>query len=783
MAKKKKASKGMPAIKIGGVSLADINFKQFLIQKGEKIALSIALIITTLLIALGLVVKCLALTSPDTTAAQLDAATAEAQEALAKADPPKQEGEVPPWLAKATDLQPTDYSSLDIGSEFFSKVAQDDKKWRLPEILQPNEFDAAVVRVGVPSYYFSSDLKTLYMRVRKDKSITVDTQPMVANLKTAATKKSFASGLPPGIAALLQQIKEARLKQQTIAQQAPAHPAAATSAEPQFDLKPFDLATGIKIEAEPAKVVHPYTMAIISGAFPYKEQLEKFRKALHYSSVTEMLTDRTKFPFVEFLGLNVQRRTLSLDGKELSGWQTLDIEAPYKSMRFLSVGVMPEDQEWMKHGVIVTQIPANRLLQRLPKPATVKPPEQRGAARAVEEESPYPKPNLPSLTAALEAMQKTDNDNVATSTAPPSRFDQGKFNPDDEGLSPDVRTQAPGETAPTPPPAPQTSGAGDQGDGEGGMMGGIRRGRMGGNRAPSNLQGGQEALLPDHCLFRFLDLTVEPGRAYEYRVQIRMANPAYGRKDLAVSEPITIPREITADGFTPVTTKVDGKDVPIQVRVDDDIQIYAVNEKPDPLLGAGAGSDSRTGTPDEAPVQIHRWLDTVPMKPNDPDSKEVTVGEWVITERNWVRRGDYIGRLRDSPVPWWDPALDDFILINQTPARVNQRVRKGIPIDFNSEAVLVDFEGSGKTEEQVGDKRIKLETPLPVEALVLNKDGHLVVHNQLTDADDPQRVKRVSAWKKKLVDIASKRKGTGQAGQGGQPGNKGGDGGGGNKGP
>jgi hypothetical protein len=306
---------------------------------------------------------------------------------------------------------------------------------------------------------------------------------------------------------------------------------------------------------------------------------------------------------------------------------------------------------------------------------------------------------------------------------------------------------------------------------------------VGSSRAPSNLQSTQEALLPEHCLFRFLDLAVEPGRAYEYRVQVRMANPAYVRKDLAVSEPITRDREITAGSFTPVTTKVNGKEVPLQVRVEEDTQIYAVNEKPDPLLGAAPGSDSRTATPDEAPVQIHRWLDTVPLNPNDPNSRDITVGEWVITERNWVHRGDYIGKLRDTPVPWWDPALDDFTLINQTQARINQRIRKGIPIDFNSEAVLVDFEGSGKTEEQVGDKRIKLDTPLPVEALVLNKDGHLVVHNQVADTEDPQRVKRVGAWKKKLVEIASKRSGMRQGAPGQQAPGKGDKGGGGNGGP
>src|ERR1700727_2128793 len=109
MAKKKKA-KGMPNIKIGGVSLKDIKFKDFFIQKGEKIALFIALGITSLMIVMGLVVKGLALTSPQTVADRLDALAEAAKDALQKANPKDEDGKVPEWLAKASDLRRTDSS-------------------------------------------------------------------------------------------------------------------------------------------------------------------------------------------------------------------------------------------------------------------------------------------------------------------------------------------------------------------------------------------------------------------------------------------------------------------------------------------------------------------------------------------------------------------------------------------------------------------------------------------------------------------------------------------------
>ncbi len=39
--------------------------------------------------------------------------------------------------------------------------------------------------------------------------------------------------------------------------------------------------------------------------------------------------------------------------------------------------------------------------------------------------------------------------------------------------------------------------------------------------------------VPDACLIRIFDDTIEEGRTYEYRLQVRMANPNYGRPDAA----------------------------------------------------------------------------------------------------------------------------------------------------------------------------------------------------------------------------------------------------------
>jgi hypothetical protein len=44
------------------------------------------------------------------------------------------------------------------------------------------------------------------------------------------------------------------------------------------------------------------------------------------------------------------------------------------------------------------------------------------------------------------------------------------------------------------------------------------------------------AFVPDHCLLRVIDVTVQPGKVYPYRLRVRMANPNYGRQDVAAPE-------------------------------------------------------------------------------------------------------------------------------------------------------------------------------------------------------------------------------------------------------
>ena len=58
-------------------------------------------------------------------------------------------------------------------------------------------------------------------------------------------------------------------------------------------------------------------------------------------------------------------------------------------------------------------------------------------------------------------------------------------------------------------------------------------------------------------------------------------------------------------------------------------------------------------------MQVQRWLESVQV--NDVD---YPVGEWSILERDLVGRGEDVGKVADVEVPWWDPKVGGFTMIN-----------------------------------------------------------------------------------------------------------------------
>jgi hypothetical protein len=233
----------------------------------------------------------------------------------------------------------------------------------------------------------------------------------------------------------------------------------------------------------PAEQALPLRMAIVNASFPYKAQLEEFRNKLKLGSFSEVLNDATASPedqnvgvnAFRFLGMNVERRKKTADGK-WEEWKPLDIRGNYlpfatsTDFRF-----EPEDPS-------IADFIVNGLMM--------------------------PKLSLVKIKSQVEESARKDKDKLKQSKP---RTKQDTF----DVFSPaPVATGAAGEGPGMSPPTFNPSGT----VGAGGFVPG----------APAMMPGlvqGQDVEPAVHNLVRFIDVDIQPGETYEYRVQIRMGMP------------------------------------------------------------------------------------------------------------------------------------------------------------------------------------------------------------------------------------------------------------------
>ncbi len=172
------------------------------------------------------------------------------------------------------------------------------------------------------------------------------------------------------------------------------------------------------------------------------------------------------------------------------------------------------------------------------------------------------------------------------------------------------------------------------------------------------------------------------------------------------------------------------------------------------------------------PAQIHRWLERV------YDEKNPTigfpVGDWVIAERTYLTRGEYIRRKVDVRVPVWDMGHDVFTLAYFGRSGPRSWNNSKVPVSFGDETgagdpILVDFRGGTQIlyDRLVGMENDKPEfkpirdpsastTPTPaLEMLFLMPDGKLLVHDGVKDAEAYKE--RYEQVKKRLEEIKNQK--------------------------
>jgi hypothetical protein len=242
------------------------------------------------------------------------------------------------------------------------------------------------------------------------------------------------------------------------------------------------------LNVRPAEQVVPVRMALIAASFPFKAQVEEFRTKLRLRSAAAVLEERGPdgLPTFRFLGVRVERRELGADGKALTPWAELDVGAAYKpyllrSGKRFEPEEPPDLERVIFPGLVMPKLLAFRRHQYPAVEAGLK------TLRKSWEQAPEPKPGVP----------------------PPA-----------DPFAPAAAEVRPGIAKPRPEPVPPAA---------------AKPRKPAPPKAPP-APVAAAALVPDYCLVRVIDVTVEPGKVYQYRLRVRMANPNFGRKDVAAPE-------------------------------------------------------------------------------------------------------------------------------------------------------------------------------------------------------------------------------------------------------
>jgi|GEM_PF-6626396 len=445
-----------------------------------------------------------------------------------------------------------------------------------------------------------------------------------------------------------------------------------------------------------AQDLYPVRMAVVTGTIPFKQQLESFRIALRKRNLNELMSilDTPEAEF-RFAGLEVDRRVLYPDGREKTPWKERYDETMRTVWKWHMARAMDTEKEDPELGKFWGLQNRGGLIWARPELAL--------PYRANEEESRYPKVEIPSLKQAIADLEKKGTENVVKVPSRIAERARKGFDPESDDLGP-----AEDETKMDRPDS--------------------------GTKAPEaedkNKTGEEEPLVPEKGLVRFLDMTVEPGFIYEYRVRVKMYNPNYNKpKDVAY--PALAKNKFIVG---------DNSDV-IRLAVPWETDWYVMDDRP---------------TVERLTVQVQRWLGVTTPDPNT-DQNHVKVADWCIDDRATASRGEYIGRPDLVQVPTWSMEKEDWELARH-PKRGGQKLQIDFTVKTNQQfpALLIDYEGGAGREVKHNGRPVT--DTAAVQALVLTPEGKLEIRTNVEDKENAERKERYDEWKKRLEAVKNPNK-------------------------
>jgi hypothetical protein len=557
----------------------------------------------------------------------------------------------------------------------------------------------------------------------------------------------------------------------------------ATITQPKFQLKEQESAVGPVM-----KRAEPIRMIVVTAVFPMKKQIEEFQRALKMTSQKEMFDQREDLPKV--LGIDVfkfelvNKKKVNEEGEILMWWNGKELKKGKALDDLLRFAIydeaIPVLLEPYLHAGLVTPMPklANAFYPKSVLPGMEIAWEELKDAKAdmVGALPPGEQPKVPGDNRPKKLPRPESNPGMEVAGAKKpgipigspelKKTDIALYNrlfekPHDYnlyhvlGLYPPKATEEPQSFGPPDNVKPATGkyfAPWDVNPPSGGGAAGIQ---PGGELRKNKPRDPLDTNFPNwnrDAFVRFIDPGVEPGKSYQYVIQVRLANPNHGKKDLvAYADLATKFPEIASP---PVWTST--------IDIPHEHFLYAVDqhtldewEKPQPKKGPPPTPEKYRVAKDQTVFQIHQW--TKMGRDIKRNGFPYTIGDWAIAERVLVRRGEAIGEKAFVQVPFWNKDKDTF----EIPPKMNDPfVKKGDTIP----GLLMDFKEDGQRPVLVdfaGGKRYKanntLEEETAVEALILTPDGKLTVLNSRADADAIQEEPAIQISRQDRVTSARRR--------------------------
>jgi hypothetical protein len=496
-----------------------------------------------------------------------------------------------------------------------------------------------------------------------------------------------------------------------------------------------DLDKAMASGKSPALTVLPLRGVIIHMEVPYKLQIEEIKRALRLATDAEAMQWGPIYD-----GYEVQRKVteLNADGQpETSDWADYKFEDVYQqrinSKKFADALEEGYSSYFMRYEMALA-LPLPQLVSELGNyppiilpniNATIKKLQESGLKKVTPSETVE---RLQGKTLRNDLYQVRSGNEMGLSSL------YGQNNAPGMGGDQPKRPNLPGGALPSSPTGPFRSGMIDS----------------------SNTNSATPVQV-EQLLLRFVDVDVQPGKGYEYRIRLRMlnpnyqrtaevANPAYAREEVLRSKWTEIPRRITI----PSERELFAGDVAAYRKTVE--ETYTTTREKELR-------DRLQVKDNQAVVEICEWMEQV----RTTSGKREPVGAWVVADIP-VSRGEFIGRRHYVKLPIWSSENKSYVLREITtsagktgPKELNQP--KGWVVDFapGTPEILVDFDG-GRVVTRQGVKSITED--VATELLILAPNGKLTVKKSLVDENNPDRKHITSVWNKWIAD-AERRKAAG----------------------